>query len=64
MEINMKGYNLESFKEKDIYTWEEIISIIENLECEIKQKEEEIEDLKQDIESNYKRLTPSEMGWE
>ena len=32
MEINMKPYNLESFKAKDIYTWEEIISIIENLE--------------------------------
>ena len=40
MEINMKSYNLESFKKKDIYTWKEIISVIENLESEIYEKNE------------------------
>ena len=39
MQINMKDYNLDSFKEKDLYSWDEII--------------EKIEDLEQDIESNY-----------
>ena len=45
MEINMKGYNLDSFKEKDIYSWEEIISVIEDLES--------------DLESNYEAISKS-----
>lgn len=54
MQINMKEYNfLHSFKEKDLYTWDEIIAKIEDLECELKAKEEELEDLKEDVESNY-----------
>lgn len=60
MEINMKNYNLESFKEKDIYSWEEIISIIEDLECELHTKEEKIEELENDLESNYKKVSLSE----
>lgn len=60
MEINMKNYNLESFKEKDIYSWEEIISIIEDLECELHTKEEKIEELENDLESNYKKISLSE----
>lgn len=56
MKIVMKDYNLKSFKEKDIYTFEEIISIIEELESEKFRLEEELEDLKQDIEENYKRI--------
>lgn len=60
MEINMKNYNLESFKEKDIYSWEEIISIIEDLECELHIKEEKIEELENDLESNYKKISLSE----
>ena len=35
MEINMKKYNLDSFSKKDIYTWDEIIAVIENLEEEL-----------------------------
>lgn len=60
MEINMKNYNLESFKEKDIYSWEEIISIIEDLECELHIKEEKIEELENDLESNYKKVPLAE----
>lgn len=60
MEINMKNYNLESFEEKDIYSWEEIISIIEDLECELHTKEEKIEELENDLESNYKKVSLSE----
>lgn len=62
MEINMKDYNLESFRSKDLYTWEEIISIIENLESELHSKEEELEDLQNDLESNYKRITTWEQS--
>jgi hypothetical protein len=49
MKINMKGYNLESFSEKDIYTWEEILSTIEELESKIKEQEEKINN----FEENY-----------
>lgn len=59
MEINMKNYNLDSFKEKDIYSWEEIISIIEDLECELHSKEEELENLKNDLEDNYEAISKS-----
>ena len=45
MEINMKGYNLDSFSEKDLYTWDEIINKIESLEAQIKEYEEKIENL-------------------
>lgn len=60
MEINMKGYNLENFKDKDIYTWDEIISKIEDMESEICRLNEENEEIKRDIEDNYKRLSQEE----
>ena len=46
MEINMKGYDLESFKKKDIWTWDEIVSTIEELEGEIEDLKDEIRELK------------------
>lgn len=60
MEINMKGYNLENFKDKDLYTWDEIISKIEDMESEISRLNEENEEIKRDVEDNYKRLSQEE----
>lgn len=60
MEIVMKDYDLKSFKEKDVYNWEEILDIIQNLESEKFRLEEELEDLKQDMEENYKRIPVNE----
>ena len=60
MKIVMKDYDLKSFKEKDVYTWEEILDIIQNLESEKFRLEEELEDLKQDMEENYKRISVNE----
>lgn len=60
MKIVMKEYNLKSFKEKDVYTWDEILDIIQDLESEKFRLEEELEDLKQDMEENYKRIPISE----
>lgn len=57
MQIVMKGYNLDYFKKKDIYDWEEIIEIIETMESDIKTTREELERLKEDIDSNYKRIS-------
>lgn len=60
MKIVMKEYDLKSFKEKDVYTFEEIISIIEDLESAKFRLEEELEDLKQDMEENYKKIPVNE----
>lgn len=59
MKISMKEYNLDNFKEKDVYTWEEIISKIEELESELYTKKEELESLKQDLEDNYTHIAIS-----
>lgn len=56
MEINMKKYNLNSFKEKDIYSWEEIIDIIEELESTIYEQQEEIKKYEENYEQ--KKLNP------
>ena len=60
MKIVMKDYNLKSFKEKDVYSWDEILDIIQDLESEKFRLEEELEDLKQDMEENYKRISVNE----
>ena len=60
MKIVMKEYNLKSFKEKDVYNWDEILDIIQDLESEKFRLEEELEDLKQDMEENYKRIPVNE----
>lgn len=60
MKIVMKEYDLKSFKEKDVYTWDEILDIIQDLESEKFRLEEELEDLKQDMEENYKRISVEE----
>lgn len=55
MKILMKYYNLKNFKEKDIYSWEEIVATIEDLEAQIEEMEDEIEQLKEELETepNY-----------
>ena len=60
MKIEMKEYDLKSFKEKDIYTWDEILDKIQDLESQKFRLEEELEDLKQDMEENYKRISVNE----
>lgn len=60
MNIVMKEYNLESFQDKDIYTWEEIISRIEDLEAELHTEREKREDLERDMEDNYRKVSIEE----
>lgn len=60
MEICMKEYNLDSFKEKDLYSWEEIINKIEELECELKSTQEEYEDYKEYVKENYREISYSQ----
>ena len=51
--INFKNTNSDYFKEKDEYEDDEIISIIENMECDMHVKDERIEEL----EERIKQLT-------
>ena len=60
MEIVMKDYNLDHFQTKDVYTWDEIIEIIENLESELHIKEEELENLEQNLKDNYRPIPYAE----
>ena len=60
MQIVMKEYNLESFKQKDIYTWDEIISTIEDLESQIMKLKEILENIEQDVNENYRRIPVNE----
>lgn len=60
MEINMKKYNLESFQEKDIYTWNEIINKIEELEDENCSLKDKYNELIEDVEENYKKISYEE----
>jgi hypothetical protein len=57
----MKDYDLECFEDKDVYTWEEIIEIIEELISDKHRLEEELEDLKEDMACNYKKISYDEM---
>lgn len=56
MQIVMKGYNLENFRDKDIYEWEEIISKIEEMESQIYQLQEKLDKVVQDRDDNFKRI--------
>jgi hypothetical protein len=60
MEIVMKGCSLEHFQEKDIYSWHEILEIIENMESELHNLQEEYDDFKQNVEDNYKPISYAE----
>lgn len=56
MKIDMSKYNLDWFKKKDLYTWDEITDIILDMECEIHQLRAKLNDIERDIEDNYERI--------
>ena len=63
MEISFKKYNLDYFKDKDLYTWDEIIEKIEDMEFEvrylrkiIKEKEEAKENEDFEYNTTFKRF--------
>ena len=43
---------------------EDLIEMLENLAIEVEIRQEKYDDLKQDLQDNYRPLTPKEMGWE
>ena len=61
--ITLTDYEIKWFDAENINGYIEsdvLLNIIQDLICEIEHKEEEIEDIKQDIESNYRHLTIEE----
>lgn len=53
MKIVMKDEGFKHFSKKDVYEWEEILGIIEEMEDEIESLKEEISDMEDDIRDNY-----------
>lgn len=49
------------FDEKDFYSIAELIAIIEDVDSDKERLEEELEDLKRDVEDNYRPISPEEM---
>ena len=60
MKIVMKDEGFKHFSKKDVYEWEEILGIIEEMEDEIEALKEEISDLEDDIRDNYKPMSYAE----
>lgn len=61
MKIVMKDEGFKHFSKKDVYDWEEILGIIEEMEDEIVSLNEKISDMEDDIRDNYKPIPLSEM---
>ena len=61
MQIVMKDEYLKHFKDKDIYEWDEIIGIIEDMEQEIENLKEEISDMQDNIRENYRPIPLEEL---
>lgn len=60
MNVVMKDYDLKHFKEKDIYSIEEVLEIIEDMEREIDILQGKVDELEHDIEENYTRKEDKE----
>lgn len=58
--INVKDFDNEIFK-KDLYSPEELIEIIEDLQYQIENLQKKNEELKQQIEDNYRPLSAYEL---
>ena len=50
------SHNLKGYIDPDV-----MLSMIEDLICEVDRRDETIEDIKQDRNDNYRRITPKEM---
>ena len=60
MQIVMKDTGLDRFKSKDIWEWEEILNTIQAMQDEIDSLNDDLKNLKQDVEDNYKPVSYAE----
>lgn len=51
---------LQKYFNKDFVSLEEVLSKFEDLVCENDRLQEELDDLKQDLQDNYKPIPPEE----
>ena len=49
------------FKDKDFYSIDELISLIEDLDSELEHTKDEFEDFKNEVEENWRPISPEEM---
>lgn len=63
---NLTGASYEGIKREDdvLVSTDNLIGMLESLAIEVDIRQEQVDDLKQDLQDNYRPLTPSEMGWE
>jgi prefoldin subunit 5 len=55
--INVKGLAIDKYFNKDLVSVGELVALIEDLDCDIEVLNEQIKDIKQDIEDNYKPIS-------
>ena len=58
--IKVTGYEKYFIEKKELYTLTEVLNRLEDVYLDNEILEEELHDLKRDIEDNYKPITPSE----
>lgn len=60
--IKVTGYEKYFIDKKELYTIVEVLNRLEDLYLDNEVLEEELEDLKRDIEDNYKPISPAEQA--
>ena len=59
--VNTKQYGIDCLREKDLWTVEELLDKIADLESDNHLLQEEFDDYKQNSEDNYEPLSPYKM---
>lgn len=59
--VNAKQYGIDCLREKDLWTVEELLDKIADLESDNHLLQEEFDDYKQNIEDNYEPVSPYKM---
>lgn len=59
--VNTKQYGIDCLREKDLWTVEELLDKIADLESDNHLLQEEFDDYKQNIEDNYEPVSPYKM---
>ena len=57
--VNIKGYSFEKKFNKDLVSLDDILNVLEDLFFDCERLEEEIEDIKDDINDNFQRVSIS-----
>lgn len=61
IDIREREWLHKFFKDKDFVSIDDLLGVIEDLDCEVEELKEKIEDIKQDIEDFYNPKSPYEI---